>query len=198
MKYRILTARAYTRKMKTQIFLRWFFYALVLLISYSLMSSGAFKTWQPYLIISLCVSVAMREQEFSSSIFGIFCGFMLDISTGMLFGFHALLLMMISLATALLTKNLIKANILNNVIAVAVSSLIIFGLYYAFRFAIWNIDGASKLIFKIYLPSFIATVVTAPLIYLLIKFISGKLGEKDTNDIQNVEQNNTDNSDGEE
>ncbi len=183
MRYKINSAVAYTRKMKTKVFFKWFFYFLALIILYSIMSCGIFELWQPYFIISLAIAVSMREQEFASSIFGIFCGFMLDISVGTLFGFYAVWLMPCCFLTSLFSRNLIKVNFLNHIIFTAASALFSFVMYYLFNFAIWNTVGREIIITKILLPSFIATVITALPIYLLIKFISRKLGLEENIDL---------------
>ena len=174
MKYRINSTKSYTKKMKTQVFLRWFFYALVMLFFYCLMSCGAFNTWQPYMIICLATAVSMHEQEFSSSVFGIFSGFLLDISAGTLFGFHAALLMPCCMFISLLSRNLTKANFINHVIMNAVVSLLIFGMRYIFEYVIWKTPNSSVVLLKIFIPSFAATVVMAIPVYFLVRLISRK------------------------
>lgn len=183
MRYKINSAVAYTRKMKTKVFFRWFFYFLTLIILHSIMSCGIFGLWQPYFIISLAIAVSMREQEFSSSIFGIFCGFMLDISVGSLFGFYAVWLMPCCFLTSLLSRNLIKVNFLNHLIFTAITTLFSFSMYYLFNYVIWNTSGREIIVTKILFPSFIATFVTAPLIHFLVRMISRKLGHDDNVDL---------------
>ncbi|HBH94125.1 MAG TPA: rod shape-determining protein MreD [Ruminococcaceae bacterium] len=183
MRYKINSAVAYTRKMKTKIFFRWFFYFLALFILYSIMSCGIFELWQPYFIISLAIAVSMREQEFASSIFGIICGFMLDISVGTLFGFYAVWLMPCCFLTSLLVKNLIKVNFLNHIIFTAVTTLFSFSMFFLFNYVIWNTPGREIIVTKILLPSFIATFVSAPLIYFIVKPIARKLGLEDNVDL---------------
>ncbi|MCM1054265.1 MAG: hypothetical protein NC394_01975 [Bacteroides sp.] len=176
MRYKINSAVAYTRKMKAKVFLRWFFYSLTLVILYSLMSCGVFGLWQPYLIFALAVGVSMREQEFSASVFGIFCGFMLDISAGTLFGFFAVCIMPCCFITSLFSRNLIKVNMLNHLLFTGGTALISFSLYYLFNYVIWSTEGRGLIVTKILLPSYAATLVTAPLIYLLSKFIASRFG----------------------
>ena len=183
MRYKINSAVAYTRKMKTKVFFKWFFYSLSLVILYSIMSCGIFELWQPYFIIPLAIAVSMREQEFASSVFGIICGFMLDISIGTLFGFYAVCLMPCCFLTSLFSRNLIKVNFLNHIIFTAASTLISFSMYYLFNYAIWNTEGREIIISKILIPSFFATVITALPIYLLIKLISRKLGLEENLDL---------------
>lgn len=179
MRYKINSPVAYTRKMKIKVFLRWFLYFLSLIVFYSVMSCGIFGLWAPYLIIPLSVAVSMREAEFSSSVFGIICGFMLDISVGTLFGFFAVWLMPCCFITSLLSRNLIKVNVLNHIIFTAVSTLFSFVMFYLFNYIIWNVQGRGFVISNILIPSFFATIVISPAIYFLIKLISRKLGIED-------------------
>lgn len=176
MRYKINSAVVYTRKMKTKIFFRWFFYCLILMLLYSLMSCGAFGLWQPFFIISFAVGVSMREQEFASSMFGILCGFMLDIAMGTLFGFFAILLMPCCFLTSLFSRNLVKVNFLNHIIFSGITALFSFLMYFLFYYVIWNMAGREIIVLKVLLPSLGATILTAPLMYLLSKLLSRKLG----------------------
>ena len=176
MRYKINSAVVYTRKMKTKIFFRWFFYCLILMLLYSLMSCGAFGLWQPFFIISFAVGVSMREQEFASSMFGILCGFMLDIAMGTLFGFFAILLMPCCFLTSLFSRNLVKVNFLNHIIFSGITALFSFLMFFLFYYVIWNMAGREIIVLKVLLPSLGATILTAPLMYLLSKLLARKLG----------------------
>lgn len=197
MRYKINSNVAYTRKMKTKVFLRWFFYSLSLIILYSVMSCGAFGLWQPYLIFALAIGVSMREQEFSSSIFGIFCGFMLDISAGTLFGFFAVCLMPCCFLTSLLSRNLIKVNILNHLLFTGGTALFSFAMYYLFNYVIWSTEGRELILTKILLPSFAATLVTAPLMYFLTRLLASKFGQEQNENLDEAVEDAVDKADEE-
>lgn len=197
MRYKINSNVAYTRKMKTKVFLRWFFYSLCLIILYSVMSCGAFGLWQPYLIFALAIGVSMREQEFSSSIFGIFCGFMLDISAGTLFGFFAVCVMPCCFLTSLLSRNLIKANLLNHLLFTGGTALFSFAMYYLFNYVIWSTEGRELILTKILLPSFAATLVTAPLMYFLTRFLALKFGQEQSENLDEAVEEAVDKADEE-
>ncbi len=197
MRYKINPTVAYTRKMKTKVFLRWFFYSLSLIILYSIMSCGAFGLWQPYLIFALAIGVSMRETEFASSIFGIFCGFMLDISMDTLFGFFAVCIMPCCFITSLLSHNLIKVNFLNHLIFTGVTALLSFSLYYLFNFVIWHTEGRGIVITAILIPSFIATVITAPLMFFLTRFTATKFGLEHNEDLDEAVEEAVDKADEE-
>ena len=183
MRYHINSGGAYTRKTKIRIFLRWFFYTLTVILLYSLMSSGTFRTWQPFFIISFAIGVAIHEHEFSSSIFGIFCGFMLDIATGTLFGFFAVLMMPFCFLVALFSRNLIRVNFINHLISTVITTLFSFFMFYLFNYVIWNTSNMEIVITSVLLPSFIATVLTAPLMYFLSRLIWRKLSLDDSADL---------------
>lgn len=197
MRYKINSNVAYTRKMKTKVFFRWFFYSLSLIILYSVMSCGAFGLWQPYLIFALAIGVSMREQEFSSSIFGIFCGFMLDISAGTLFGFFAVCLMPCCFLTSLLSRNLIKVNILNHLLFTGGTALFSFAMYYLFNYVIWSTAGRELILTKILLPSFAATLVTAPLMYFLTRLLASKFGQEQNENLDEAVEDAVDKADEE-
>lgn len=183
--------------MKTKVFFRWFFYSLSLIILHSVMSCGAFGLWQPYLIFALAIGVSMREQEFSSSIFGIFCGFMLDISAGTLFGFFAVCLMPCCFLTSLLSRNLIKVNILNHLLFTGGTALFSFAMYYLFNYVIWSTEGRELILTKILLPSFAATLVTAPLMYFLTRLLASKFGQEQNENLDEAVEDAVDKADEE-
>lgn len=195
MRYQINSVGAYTRKMKIRIFLRWFFYALSLVLLYSLMSCGVFGTWQPFFIISLAIGVAIHEHEFSSSIFGIFCGFMLDIAMDTLFGFFAVVMMPFCFLVSLLARNLIRVNFVNHLISTVITTLFSFSMFYLFNYVIWNISNREIVITSVLLPSFIATVLTAPLMYFLSRLIWRKLSPEDSSDLIEAVEEAAENAD---
>ena len=195
MRYQINSGGAYTRKMKMRIFLRWFFYALTLVLLYSLMSCGVFGVWQPFLIISFAIGVSIHEHEFSSSIFGIFSGLMLDIAMDTLFGFFAVLMMPFCFLVSLLARNLIRVNFVNHLISTVVTTLFSFSMLYLFNYLIWNVSNRWIIISSVLLPSFIATVVTAPLMYFLSRLIWRKLRLDDSSDLIEAVEEAAENAD---
>ena len=108
--------------------------------------------------------------------FGILCGFMLDIAMGTLFGFFAILLMPCCFLTSLFSRNLVKVNFLNHIIFSGITALFSFLMYFLFYYVIWNMAGREIIVLKVLLPSLGATILTAPLMYLLSKLLARKLG----------------------
>ena len=74
--------RARTRRAMFRAFLKWFCYAVVLLIFYLWEVAPMIRGWCPLLIIPLATAAAMREGELAAGVFGVFCGLMLDVASG--------------------------------------------------------------------------------------------------------------------
>lgn len=188
MRYQINSNIPRTKKMKIQLFLRWFFYALCLLFFYCLMYCGAFNRWQPYFIVSFTLAVSLNEQEVPSSVFGVICGLLLDIATGTLFCFHAIWLMPCCLITSLLSRNLIKENFLNHLIVTAISCILILSMHYLFNYVIWNEPNSSLVLFNVMLPSFGSTLIVSPLVFFIARRIDRRFTVKKKKELQDTVQ----------
>lgn len=175
MKYRILMNEAFTPRQKRRNFIKWLLYSLVLLLLYVVMRAGFFNHWQPVLIIPLAVAVAMNESELSVSIFALFCGYLIDIACGFIFGFSVVWLMPVCVAASLLVKNLIRRNLLNFIAITVVAVFLQFSMDYLFNIAIWSIPGGEIILTTLILPTAISTVILSPSMYYLVKLLNKKL-----------------------
>jgi len=163
------------RKDRIRVFMRWFFYSLILLLFYMIMVGGFFRGWQPLLIVPLAVAVAMHERELGASIFGAACGLVIDIAYGRLFGFTGIWLLPICLAAALLVSHLIKANLLNFLWVTAIGAALIALAEYFFMYVLWNVDSSRFVLTGFIIPAHLSAVIISPLIYFAVKRISTKL-----------------------
>ena len=179
MKYRILTNKLLTKKELRRRIFKWLLYIFCLLFFYMIMRSGAFSAWQPFFIIPLAVAVSMRERELSSCVFALFCGFFIDISCRFIFGFSAIWLMTICIVSSLLSKNLIRVNILNFLWINIVAVILEFSMDYLFNIFLWNIPGGDMVFNIITIPSVVSTVIISPFVYLLVRLIDKKFSYYD-------------------
>lgn len=177
MKYRISSKKTLTRSQIRRVIIKWMLYSLCLILFYMLMRSGTFTNWQPFLIIPLAISVSMHERELSSCVFALFCGYFIDIACRFIFGFSAIWLMIVCITTALLSRNLIRVNILNFLWICTVATLLEFSMDYLFNVFLWNIPGGEAVFSLSTLPSAIATIVCSPFVYLVIRIINIKCGD---------------------
>lgn len=177
MKYKILNNKSLSKKELKREFFKWLLYSFSLIIFYMIMRSGAFSTWQPFLIIPLTVAVSLNERELSSCVFALFGGYFIDIACRFLFGFSAVWLMLICVGASLLSRNLIRVNFLNFFWITTLAVILEFSMIYLFYVVLWNKSDGNMIFDILIIPSIISTIVLSPLIYLLIKNISGKFNE---------------------
>lgn len=176
MKYRILTSKTTSRKATLRTFLRWFFYAVVLLVFYLWERNPLFfKGFQPLLIIPLATAVSMREDEFSGTIFAVFCGLMMDSASGTILGFSSMWLMVCCLGTTLLTSNLIKINFINHLWITILSCTFVGFMDFIFVHYVWERQNAVVSLTGRIIPSMAGAAVLSPFVFLVVKLISSKL-----------------------
>lgn len=177
MKYTVLSKESFTRAEKRRLFIKWTLYSGLLLLLYVFMRSGAMDKWQPILIIPLAAAVSMGENELPSCVFAMFCGFMIDIACNNIFGFSAVWLMAVCLASSLLVRNLIRVNLFNFCAVSLTAILLQFSMDYLFNVAIWGRPGGEIIFTASMLPSAVSTFLLSPAIYYLVRLINKKFGE---------------------
>lgn len=180
MKYQISSNKNKTQKQLRRSAIKWFIYIITLIFFYILMVSGTFGIWQPFLIIPLAVSVSLFERELSSCVYALFCGYFIDIACRFIFGFSSVWLMIICLASSLLSRNLIRVNIINFLWIDAIAIILEFLMDYLFNVFIWDISNQEVIFNKTIFPSIISTIIASPVIYFLIKTVNHKLGDADS------------------
>ena len=84
---------------------------------------------RPFLVMSAFVSVALFEREYTAMIFGIFCGFLIDMSFGTPPGCFAVVFCVLGYVIGVLTSYFYNVNILSIAISILMFFLIIATVY---------------------------------------------------------------------
>ncbi len=152
-------------------YIRWAIFASLLVGACVLQNSsgGLLEVFgaRAFLIIPVCVSVAMFEREVPSAILGAFAGVLWDISSGA-DGYNALIIMLLCAAVSLLISHLMRNNIITALVLGA-GATIVYELIYIIRIAFSG--NPIYRILTFYLPSLILTVVFVPVCYYVIKTV---------------------------
>jgi len=170
-------------------FLRRLCYFGVAVFFYMLMTGGFFLRWQPLLMIPLAIAVAMFEREVAGSLFGAFCGLMIDAACGNLFGMSSIWLMPSALAASLLVMNLIRPNFINHLWLVTATCIIMAFMEYFFKYIIWDEPNSGVILIMYIIPSYLAAIVLSPAVYFLIRAISLKFSEKESAQLLEINDN---------
>ena len=159
---------------------KWVLYSLVLALSYTIQVTMPFTVWQPYLTLTVAVSVSFFENELSGVVFAAFAGMMHDLAMGSLFGFTSIWLMPCCLFVTLFAVNLIHRNILNFLWMNFSALIIVEAAELLFKYVIWRNPDINVVLLDYVLPAMISTVLLSTPIYLLIRLINRKLGAENT------------------
>lgn len=175
MRYNISHRDELSRTEKRYRAIKWGVLAFTLLFFYVLMRAGIFGVWQPVLLIPLCAAVSMYEDELASCVYALFCGYMIDIASGYVFGFSAVWLMAVCVGASLLVRNLIRVNLFNFCLISLTAVIIEFSMDYLFNVVIWNVPKGEVILLVSIIPTAAATVVLSPLVYYLVRLIESRL-----------------------
>lgn len=176
---KISRSKARSRKAKIRGFLRWFCYSFVLLIFYLWEVAPLIRGWCPLLIIPLATSVAMFEGEFAAGIFGVFCGFMLDIASGTLIGFSSLWLLAACPTISLLGQFWLKRSWLTHLVMNTVTVILICALDFLFLHWVWERELSGISFVHSLLPAYLWAIILSLPVYLLVRAISLRFRSKE-------------------
>lgn len=192
---KISRSKARTRKARLRGFLRWLCYSLVLLLFYLWEVAPLIRGWCPLLIIPLATAVAMFEGEFAAGIFGVFCGFMLDIASGTLIGFSSLWLLAACPTISLLGQFWLKRSWVTHLVMNTITVILICGLDFLFLHWVWERELSGISFVHSLLPAYLWAVILSLPVYLLVRLISGRFRPKEE---RRLEEAAADSSDEEE
>ncbi|MCX7658686.1 MAG: rod shape-determining protein MreD [Oscillospiraceae bacterium] len=164
------------RSDKVRVFLKRSTYILIAAVLYVFMTTSAKTPVKPLLLIPFAVCVSMNESEFASSMWGLFCGFLLDSACGKVFGYNAFVIMVLCMFSSLLFLYLIRRNFFGFFIISAAAIFLHAVLDYFFYYAIWGYENVGLLFWDTYIPQMLWTLACGALLYFVGKYISIKFG----------------------
>lgn len=157
-------------------FLRWFLYAVTLLLFYMFETNPLIRGFCPLLIIPLATAVSMYEGDLAAGIFGTFCGLMLDMANGVtVTGFSALWLLCLCPAISLVSRFWIKVNILSHLVMNAIVTVVMAFLDMMFLHWVWEGTQSAISFRLVILPAYGCAILFSAPVYLLVRFINKKL-----------------------
>lgn len=183
------TGKARSRRAAVRGFLRWLTYAAVLLLFYVMECNPIIPGFCPLLLIPLATAVAMYEGDLAAGVFGVFCGLMLDIASGIkITGFSALLLMCACVFVSLISRFLIKKTFISHLILNAAVTVVIAGLDMVFVHWVWEGSQSAISFRSSVLPAYGGAVFWSIPVYMLVSFISRKFRPKEQHRLAEPQQ----------
>lgn len=127
---------------------------------------------RPLLVISAFVSISLFEREYTAMIFGIFCGFLIDLSFGTPLGCFAFVFCLMGYILGVLTSYFYNVNIFSFLaFDLFVLTFILF-LKFCFLYLICGYDNGLYAWNMICLPTIFYSLLISPIVFFTNRFIS--------------------------
>lgn len=127
-----------------------------------------------FILIPLCVTIAVFEGEVWGAVFGIFAGALWDVVRGTGDGTNTLFLFIVCAVCGLLVHHLMQTNFVTAFALSAVSCFLFSLLYAMFFISAKGIEGTAYLLARYYLPSAVISSALTVIFFPIVKRVSKK------------------------
>lgn len=125
---------------------------------------------KPLLLVVLAISIAARENQIPSTVFGAVCGVLTDISGGGI-GYFGIMLTLVCYFEAELFKKYIVVSFGMVLLYAVAASAVLVGLYFVIFRMLAGVEGAGELFVSHYLSRMVYTAVCVVPLYFLNRFL---------------------------
>lgn len=164
------------KKEKRNKTIRWILYYILLVIEYIFMTTVQVNIPLPLFLLSTAMCISVVEDPFDSALTGCIAGLMLDAAEGTLMGMNGIIMMWCCLTSSLLFYFVMRRHIFNVLLVNAAAVFIQTGFRYLFYYLIWGYERGGMIYLHEFLPVMLTTVVSAALIYPLVRLMNKRLG----------------------
>ena len=166
---RIKTTRE-KRILYTKTTVRWILYYVLILLFFTIMTSGTYT--KPVLLVPAALCIAIGNDVMAAAVTGAVCGFLTDMACGRLFGYNAVLLSVFCIATSLAFELYLKNKFVNCILISAAAAFIQCWLDYKFYYQMWKYDDVQRIFWRVSMKVWLYTVISSFFVFLLIKLIN--------------------------
>lgn len=148
---------------------RWIAYFLVIFLGFIIMTTG---TWlKPILLVPAVMCISMRNSQLPAAFTGAFCGLLIDIACGRLFGFNAVILAFFCAFVSLIFELYLRPRFFNYLWITALVALAQGWLDYKFYYQIWSFSDSDLIFRTVTMKVWLLTMVSALVIYPVYRLI---------------------------
>ncbi|MBR3587998.1 MAG: rod shape-determining protein MreD [Clostridia bacterium] len=121
------------------------------------------------LLIPVCVSIAMFENEIVSLVFGLVAGLLWDFTAPEGYFFHSIVLCIAAFFVSMLVRRRVRNTLFGSMVLTFATVFLHNTVYWILFVLIPQSQGAGGVYFRFYFPSCIYTVLVGIVIYLIIR-----------------------------
>ena len=160
--------------------IRYAFYVGLIVVAVLLQNSrGAFPEIfgaRAFVVLPLCVAIAMHEREIAAAVFGVVAGVMLDICTAN-DGFNSIVLLLLCVVCSLLISHFMQNNMVTSFVLAAGAISVYNILYVIVNLVLAGGDSPVRQLLLFYLPSAVYTMIFVPIYYFIVRWVWEKAEE---------------------
>lgn len=160
--------------------IRYAFYVGLIVVAVLLQNSrGAFPEIfgaRAFVVLPLCVAIAMHEREIAAAVFGVVAGVMLDICTAN-DGFNSIVLLLLCVVCSLLISHFMQNNMVTSFVLAAGAISVYNILYVIVNLVLAGGGSPVRQLLLFYLPSAVYTMIFVPIYYFIVRWVWEKAEE---------------------
>ena len=166
-------------KRKLFIYSRFLVYGAIFVFLYVLQCTPGFleiMEVKPILLIPAAITLAMFEGEFIGGLYGAFAGLLCGLSSTMIYGFDAILLLAMTVAGGLLVIYLMRRTLITAYLLVFVAMLMRCSLAYFFGYGIWGFENGLSIFWRSTVWVILYSTLLTPLFFWMWRRVCGFFG----------------------
>ena len=150
---------------------KWAIYSFLLLLMLVLQNTLSLHISNICLVLPAIVVISLNDDTDVGLVLGGVFGMLWDVTSGTLFGYNALMMLIFAFAAQIVAANLIHVKWLTNLITVAAFAAVYQIITYFFFFLIWGNGGAWYTIFRAIFRGGLSAAITGTIIFFIFRLI---------------------------
>lgn len=145
---------------------------------------------RPMFLVSAFVCIIVWEKEFASMAFGIICGAFLDVSFGLSMGICMLIFGVLGYCLGVISNYFVSSRFWTAFIICVVLNASVLAFRFFFGFFLKGYSDCSLAVRTVFVPTFVYSVVAAPLIFLInrsVRYFVGSNSGGEENRLQDCQ-----------
>lgn len=163
--------------------LKFLTYAAIVFAAYIIQTTpGLFEIFgiKPYLVLPACICIAVFEGEFAGGLFGFFAGLFVDSGAATVFGFNALVFLVLCVAAGLLTIYVFRRSTMNVMLLCLGAVFLRYALEFFFTFILFEYEGATPYFYSQMGPQIVLSSIFSLPFCVLFRWLNKKFEPDDT------------------
>lgn len=157
--------------------LKFFTYAVIVFAAYIIQTTpGLFEFFgiSPILVLPACICIAVFEGEFAGGLFGFLAGLFCDSTSETVFGFNALIFLLLCVSAGLFTIYVFRRSTMNIMLLCLFSVFVRSGLEFFFNFVLYEYEALDVFFYTQIAPQIVLTSIFSLPFCMLFRWLHKK------------------------